>query len=57
MADILQDQFNSVFSDPNCPYIQSPDFPQPNINKPFSQLLRILNLIRLVDLMESQWNY
>ena len=35
MANILQDQFNSVFSDPDSPHVKSPDFEPPSISKPF----------------------
>lgn len=37
MCDILQDQFISVFSDPNCPDAKEPDFLPPEIQKPFSE--------------------
>lgn len=36
MADILQDQFTSVFSDPESPNVKSPEFPSPPISKPLS---------------------
>jgi hypothetical protein len=36
IANTLQDQFSSVYSDPNSPDIKSPDFPTPKIAKPFS---------------------
>jgi len=34
MADLLQYQFNSVFSDPNSPDVKDPDFPPPPITSP-----------------------
>ena len=34
MADLLQKQFSSVFSDPDSPDIQDPDFPPPTIQHP-----------------------
>ena len=34
IADILQQQFSSVFSDPNCPDVKDPVFPPPEISKP-----------------------
>ena len=36
MANILQDHFTSVFSDPNSPHIQPPTFSPPNITTPFA---------------------
>ena len=35
LTDILQDQFTSVYSDPNSPEIRSAEFPQPTIGKQF----------------------
>ena len=37
MADLLQDQFTSVFSDPNSPDISPPDFAPSNITSPFQE--------------------
>ena len=37
MANMLQDQFTSVFSDPNSPGVSSPDFPPSNISSPFQE--------------------
>ena len=37
MANILQEQFSSVYSDPNSPDIVPPDFDCPVINTPFSE--------------------
>ncbi len=37
IADVLQDQFSSVFSDPNSPHIKDPNFELPNISRPFSE--------------------
>jgi hypothetical protein len=37
MADLLQDQFTSVFSDPNSPHVQSPEFPPSEIEQPFKE--------------------
>ena len=37
MANILQEQFSSVYSDPNSPDIVPPDFECPDINTPFSE--------------------
>ena len=34
MADLLQNQFSSVYSDPNSPHIKSPDFSCPHIKNP-----------------------
>ena len=34
MADFLQEQFSSVYSDPNCPDIRSPKFVAPEITYP-----------------------
>ena len=34
MADLLQEQFSSVFSDPSSPDIKDPDFPLPIIEHP-----------------------
>ena len=34
IADLLQQQFSSVFSDPNCPDVEDPVFPPPEIGKP-----------------------
>jgi len=34
MADLLQEQFSSVFSDPDSPDVQDPDFPPPPIQHP-----------------------
>ena len=34
IADILQHQFSSVFSDPNCPDVEDPVFSPPKIGKP-----------------------
>ena len=34
MADLLQNQFSSVYSDPNSPHIKSPDFSRPHIKNP-----------------------
>ena len=34
IADIFQHQFISVFSDPNCPDVEDPVFPPPEIDKP-----------------------
>ena len=31
MADILKHQFTSVFSDPNAPNVEAPDFDVPSI--------------------------
>ena len=36
MADLLQEQFSSVFSDPTCPDVKEPDFPPATISKPSS---------------------
>jgi len=36
IANTLQDQFSSVYSDPASPDIKLPDFPSPRISKPFS---------------------
>ena len=36
IANTLQDQFSSVYSDPASPDIKFPDFPSPRISKPFS---------------------
>ena len=37
MANILQEQFSSVYSDPNSPSIVQPDFHCPDIKTPFSE--------------------
>ena len=34
IANLFQDQFSSVFSDPDCPSIVQPDFPIPTISFP-----------------------
>ena len=34
MADLLQSQFSSVFSDPNSPNVKDPSFPSPNVELP-----------------------
>ena len=36
MADILQNQFSSVFSNPHCPDIKEPSFPSPHITSPMT---------------------
>jgi hypothetical protein len=36
MADTLQDQFSSVYSDPEAPGVKSPDFDSPPIRQPFT---------------------
>ena len=36
IANLLQDQFSSVFSDPDCPSIVQPDFPIPAITSPMN---------------------
>ena len=36
MANLLQEQFSSVFSDPTCPDVKEPDFPPATISKPSS---------------------
>jgi hypothetical protein len=36
MADLLQDQFSSVFSDPECPNIETPQFESADITKPLT---------------------
>ena len=56
MANMLQDQFTSVFSDPNSPNIHPPDFPPPDITTPFTEedfelsdadIIAAIELIRL----------
>jgi hypothetical protein len=37
MANILQEQFSSVYSDPNSPNIAQPDFECPHVKTPFSE--------------------
>ena len=37
MADMLQDQFTSVFSNPNSPAISSPSFPPVSVSTPFQE--------------------
>ena len=34
IANLLQDQFKSVFSDPNAPGLKDPTFPTPNVTEP-----------------------
>jgi hypothetical protein len=36
-SEILQEQFSSVYSDPNSPNIVQPDFHCPDIRTPFSE--------------------
>ena len=43
IADLLQQQFSSVFSDPNCPDVEDPVFPPPEIGKPFRFQEFVLN--------------
>ena len=38
MADILQNQFTSVFSDPNAPNVKAPDFDVPSIKEQSNEL-------------------
>ena len=38
MADILQNQFTSVLSDPNAPNVKAPDFDVPSIKEQSNEL-------------------